>query len=162
RSSRSSQSQSRRGALSARDGDGERRQYGRRRDRVRNVPEALADRSERRDREVARRSAQEVVLDSIALQSRLSRVRETIARAASRAQRDPATVRLIAVSKTFPADYVRAAAASGQIDFGENKVQEGLAKKAETSDLALRWHLIGHLQSNKVKQAVGFEAIHSV
>jgi PLP dependent protein len=102
------------------------------------------------------------VFDSVALESRLSSVRARIARAASRAKRDPATVRLIAVSKTFSSDYVRAAAVAGQLDFGENKVQEGLAKIAQTSDLPLRWHLIGHLQSNKVKQAVAFHAIDSI
>jgi len=102
------------------------------------------------------------VVDSIALGSRLSSVRERIARAASRAKRDPAAVRLIAVSKTFSADHIRAAADAGQLDFGENKVQEGLAKIAQTSDLPLRWHLIGHLQSNKVKQAVAFHAIDSI
>jgi pyridoxal phosphate enzyme (YggS family) len=102
------------------------------------------------------------VIDSIALGSRLSSVRERIARAASRAKRDPAAVRLIAVSKTFSADHIRAVADAGQLDFGENKVQEGLAKIARTSDLPLRWHLIGHLQSNKVKQAVAFHAIDSI
>jgi PLP dependent protein len=102
------------------------------------------------------------VFDSVALGSRLSSVRERTARAASRAKRDPAAVRLIAVSKTFPSDYVRAAADAGQLDFGENKVQEGLAKIAQTADLPLRWHLIGHLQSNKVKQAVAFHAIDSI
>ena len=102
------------------------------------------------------------MIDSIALGSRLSSVRERIARAASRAKRDPAAVRLIAVSKTFSADHIRAAADAGQLDFGENKVQEGLAKIAQTSDLPLRWHLIGHLQSNKVKQAVAFHAIDSI
>jgi pyridoxal phosphate enzyme (YggS family) len=102
------------------------------------------------------------VFDSVALQSRRSRVRETNARAASRAKRDPATVRLIAVSKTFSADHVRAAADLGQLDFGENKVQEGLDKIAHTADLPLRWHLIGHLQSNKARQAATFSSIHSV
>ena len=102
------------------------------------------------------------MVDSIALQSRLSHVRERIARAASRAKRDPASIRLIAVSKTFSSDHVRAAADAGQVDFGENKVQEGLEKIAQTSGNALRWHLIGHLQSNKAKQAVRFDAIHSI
>lgn len=102
------------------------------------------------------------MLDSSAVESRLSDVRERIARAASRAKRDPASIRLVAVSKTFPPEYVRAAAAAGQVDFGENKVQEGLSKMAETSDLRLRWHLIGHLQSNKAKQAVAFQAIQSI
>jgi PLP dependent protein len=102
------------------------------------------------------------VLDFVALQSRLSGVRERIARAAGRAKRDPASVRLVAVSKTFSVEHVRAAAECGQVDFGENKVQEGLAKLTAISDLPLRWHLIGHLQSNKAKQAIRFDAIHSV
>jgi pyridoxal phosphate enzyme (YggS family) len=92
----------------------------------------------------------------------LADVRARIARAADRAGRDPATIRLIAVSKTFPAAAVRAAAAAGQIDFGENKVQEALAKMDETADLSLRWHLIGHLQSNKAKKAARFDLVHSV
>jgi hypothetical protein len=90
-------------------------------------------------------------------------VRARIARAADRAGRDPASIRLIAVSKTFDADHVRIAAGEGQIDFGENKVQEGLLKMDRTSDLPLRWHLIGHLQSNKAKKAgARFYAVHSV
>jgi pyridoxal phosphate enzyme (YggS family) len=97
-----------------------------------------------------------------ALRARLADVRARIARAAGRAGRDPAAVRLIAVSKTFPAENVRAAAAAGQIDFGENKVQEALLKMDATADLPLRWHLIGHLQSNKAKKAVRFDAVHSI
>ncbi|HXD72425.1 MAG TPA: YggS family pyridoxal phosphate-dependent enzyme [Vicinamibacterales bacterium] len=90
-------------------------------------------------------------------------VRDRIARAADRARRNPSSVRLIAVSKTFGADAVRAAAAEGQIDFGENKVQEAQTKRAETRDLTIVWHLIGHLQSNKAKKAVAeFDVIHSV
>ena len=95
-------------------------------------------------------------------QARLADVRARIARAAGRAGRDPASVRLIAVSKTFPAEAVRAAAAAGQIDFGENKVQEALRKMEQTADLHLHWHLIGHLQSNKAKKAAAFDAIHSI
>src|SRR6185312_3128100 len=95
--------------------------------------------------------------------SRLADVRDRIARAADRARRNPSSVRLIAVSKTFGADAVRAAAAEGQIDFGENKVQEAQTKRAETRDLTIVWHLIGHLQSNKAKKAVAeFDVIHSV
>ncbi|MGH9159397.1 MAG: YggS family pyridoxal phosphate-dependent enzyme, partial [Vicinamibacteraceae bacterium] len=71
-------------------------------------------------------------------------------------------VRLIAVSKTFAPEDVRAAAAAGQRDFGENKVQEALEKIDGTRDLDLRWHLIGHLQSNKVKKAPAFAYIHVV
>ena len=94
--------------------------------------------------------------------ARLADVRARIARAADRAGRDPSSIALIAVSKTFPADAVRAAAAAGQIDFGENKVQEALPKMDATSDLSVRWHLIGHLQSNKAKKAGRFDTIHSI
>jgi pyridoxal phosphate enzyme (YggS family) len=96
------------------------------------------------------------------LRTRLAEVRARIARAAGRAQRDPASIRLIAVSKTFPVDDVRAAADLGQIDFGENKVQEALAKMDQTADLPLRWHLVGHLQSNKANKAGRFDVVHSV
>jgi pyridoxal phosphate enzyme (YggS family) len=102
------------------------------------------------------------VIDSAALRARLADVRARIERAAGRAGRDPKSIRLVAVSKTFPADAVRAAADAGQIDFGENKVQEALQKIEETRDLAIRWHLIGHLQSNKVKKVGRFDVIHSI
>ena len=101
--------------------------------------------------------------DRPGIAARLNGVRERIARAASRAGRDPATVRLVAVSKTFAADHVREAARAGQIDFGENKVQEALDKIPRLSDLPLRWHLIGHLQSNKARKAGSlFDVIQSV
>ena len=102
------------------------------------------------------------MIDASALRTRLADVRARIERAAGRAGRDPASVRLIAISKTFPADAVRAAADAGQIDFGENKVQEALEKIERTSDLPLRWHLVGHLQSNKAKKAGRFHVIHSI
>ena len=93
----------------------------------------------------------------------LQSVRSRIDAAARRAGRDPSDVQLVAVSKTFGADYVRAAWAAGQRDFGENKVQEALQKIGETADMEIRWHLIGHLQSNKAKKAVApFACIHSV
>ena len=93
----------------------------------------------------------------------LEAVNARIHAAARRAGRDPATVTLIAVSKTFDADCVRAAWQAGQRDFGENKVQEGEQKAAATRDLeGARWHLIGHLQSNKAKKTAGFAAIHSI
>jgi len=93
----------------------------------------------------------------------LQSVRSRIDAAARRAGRDPSDVQLIAVSKTFGADHVRAAWAAGQRDFGENKVQEALQKIGETADMEIRWHLIGHLQSNKAKKAVvPFACIHSV
>jgi hypothetical protein len=95
--------------------------------------------------------------------ARLAEVREHIATAAARAGRDPSRIKLIAVSKTFGADVVRDAAAAGQIDFGENKVQEGQAKRAATRDLKIVWHFIGHLQSNKAKKAAAeFDVIHSI
>ena len=94
---------------------------------------------------------------------RLARVRERIANAAGRAGRQAGDVRLIAVSKTHPIDAVRAAADAGQLDFGENKVQEALQKIAQSTDNRLRWHLIGHLQSNKAKKAASeVSAIHSI
>jgi PLP dependent protein len=100
-------------------------------------------------------------LDSI--RANLTAIRERIAAAASAAGRQPDDVRLVAVSKTFSADHVRAAYAAGQRDFGENKVQEALQKIGETADLEIRWHLIGHLQSNKAKKAApAFAAIHVV
>jgi PLP dependent protein len=102
------------------------------------------------------------VSDSSALEARLADVRARIARAAGRAGRDPASVTLVAVSKTFPADAVRAAAGAGQIDFGENKVQEALQKMDATAGLPIRWHLVGHLQSNKAKRAGRFDVIHSI
>jgi pyridoxal phosphate enzyme (YggS family) len=102
------------------------------------------------------------VFDSSALRSRLSGVRDRIARAAGRAGRDPASITLVAVSKTFSSDHVRAIADTGQLDFGENKVQEGLVKMEQTADLNLRWHLVGHLQSNKTKRAARFHVIHSI
>jgi len=101
--------------------------------------------------------------DPAALRARLADVRDRIARAAGRAGRDPATIRLVAISKTFSADHVRAAADCGQLDFGENKLQEALEKMDRTADLPLRWHLVGHLQSNKAKKAGGtFDEVHSV
>lgn len=93
----------------------------------------------------------------------LASVRSRIDQAARRVGRDPSDILLIAVSKTFPADRVRAAWAAGQRDFGENKVQEALQKISDTADKEIRWHLIGHLQSNKVrKAATGFQCIQSV
>jgi pyridoxal phosphate enzyme (YggS family) len=95
---------------------------------------------------------------------RVAAVRERIARAADRASRPAEAVRLVAISKTFPAEAVRAAFAAGVRDFGENRVQEAEPKIAELADLAgLRWHLVGHLQSNKARRAAPlFDTVHSV
>ena len=91
---------------------------------------------------------------------RLARVRERIADAAGRSGRHPGDIRLIAVSKNHPLDAIRAAAEAGQVDFGENKVQEALQKITQSSDTRLRWHLVGHLQSNKARKAAG--AVHYI
>jgi pyridoxal phosphate enzyme (YggS family) len=94
---------------------------------------------------------------------RLSSIRERIAAAAASAGRDASSVRLVAVSKTFPIEAVRDAYAAGQRDFGENKVQEALEKIASSADLPIRWHLLGHLQSNKARKAgASFTTIHSL
>jgi len=86
-----------------------------------------------------------------------------MAAAAGTAGRDPSSIRLVAVSKTFPAEAVRAAHAAGQRDFGENRVQEGLQKIGETTDLTIRWHLLGHLQTNKARKAgPAFAMVQSV
>ena len=84
-----------------------------------------------------------------------------MADAAARSGRRPEDIRLIAVSKTHSIDAVRAAADAGQQDFGENKVQEAL-EKIEASAGRYRWHLIGHLQSNKAKKAPAFDCVHSI
>jgi len=94
---------------------------------------------------------------------RLNGVRDRIADVARRAGRLPASVRLVAVSKTFPLEAIRAASQSGQLDFGENKIQEAQAKILAAGSLPLRWHFIGHLQSNKARKAGAlFDVIHSI
>jgi len=93
----------------------------------------------------------------------LAAVRARLERAARAAGRSPSGVRLVAVSKTFPIESIRDAAAAGQIDFGENRVQEALQKIDAAADLKIRWHLIGHLQSNKARRAAtAFQSIHSI
>lgn len=97
------------------------------------------------------------------LAHRLDHVRRRLAAAAARAGRAEGDVRLVAVSKTHPIDAIREAAAAGQVDFGENRVQEGLEKIEQGRDLGLRWHLIGHLQANKARRAaLAFAVIHSI
>lgn len=85
--------------------------------------------------------------------SNLARVRERVARAAERAGRRAEEVTIIAVSKTFPAEAIRAAYEAGLRHFGENRVQEWESKRAAVSQLDAIWHLIGHLQSNKSRRA---------
>ncbi len=93
----------------------------------------------------------------------MAQVRERIAAACGRSGRAPEEVKLLAISKTFPAEDIRAAYDEGLRDFGENRVQEAAAKRLELSDLEITWHLVGHLQSNKAKAARElFEWVHSV
>jgi len=101
-------------------------------------------------------------IDEIA--ARLTTVRERIASAARRAARDPAAVRLVVASKTQPPEAIRAAYAAGAREFGENYVQEAAAKQDALANLKeLRWHLIGHLQTNKARDAANrFALIHSL
>ncbi len=96
------------------------------------------------------------------IRARLADVRARITRAAEAAGRDPSDIRLVAVSKTFGAEYVEAAAAAGQLEFGENRVQEA-AEKIDRVAAPARWHLVGHLQSNKARRAASlFACIQSV
>src|SRR3954470_8752165 len=94
------------------------------------------------------------------LPERLAAVRETIERARQRGGRGQ-EVRIVAVTKTYGPDAPMAAWRAGLYDVGENRVQEAVTKMAlvETN---LRWHLIGHLQRNKVKQLDGFQLVHSM
>jgi pyridoxal phosphate enzyme (YggS family) len=97
------------------------------------------------------------------LAERIAEVAESIESAARAAVRIPAEVRLIAVSKTHPADAIREAISCGVSAFGENKVQEAESKIGEIGRDSAEWHLIGHLQSNKARKAVLlFDVIHSV
>ncbi len=93
----------------------------------------------------------------------LHQVRAQIDRACARHGRDPSAVSLLAVSKTFGADAVRAAAATGQRDFGENYIQEAVDKMPLLADLPLTWHCIGPIQSNKTRLvAEYFDWAHSI
>lgn len=93
----------------------------------------------------------------------LKQVSDLLAISSAAAARDPATVTLLAVSKKQPLDAILEAAATGQRDFGENFVQEALAKIHETADLDLTWHFIGHLQSNKTRDvAKNFDWVHTI
>jgi pyridoxal phosphate enzyme (YggS family) len=99
----------------------------------------------------------------VPIADRLTEVRARIVRAARSAGRDPSSVRLVAVSKTFPLTAIREAYQAGQRDFGENRVQEALDKIGAATDLSIRWHLLGHLQSNKARRAApAFATIQSV
>ena len=96
------------------------------------------------------------------IEERLRDVRSRIAGAAERAGRDANDITLIAVSKTFPSHVIAEALDSGIVDLGENRAQE-LKEKAAVLGPRPRWHFIGHLQTNKVRQVVGIASvIHSV
>jgi PLP dependent protein len=97
------------------------------------------------------------------LEDNVRAVRARIAAAARAAGRDPDSIALLAVSKTWPAADVRGLAALGQREFGENRAQELLAKAAELTDVPLRWHFIGQLQRNKAAAVARLGAVvHSV
>lgn len=101
--------------------------------------------------------------DTYSLQRRLADVRARMSSAAKRAGRKSDDVQLIAVSKTHPSEFLRDAIAAGVTDLGENRVQEADEKSDEVGRAAARWHLIGHLQSNKARRAVQlFDVIHSL
>jgi hypothetical protein len=94
---------------------------------------------------------------------RLQQVREQIASAVARAHRQMEEVTLVAVSKTHPPEMIREALEAGLTDFGENRVQEAEDKVPRVGRHKARWHLIGHLQSNKARRAVElFDVIHSL
>jgi PLP dependent protein len=96
------------------------------------------------------------------IRERLARVREQIARAAECAGRSAEDIILIAVSKTFDSTTIQKAVDAGASELGENRVQEAFAKAGQVKG-DVRWHLIGHLQSNKARQAVEtFDVIHTV
>ena len=98
---------------------------------------------------------------SIALN--IAKLQQRIAVAAKKYQRDGHSVQLMAVTKTRSAEMVRKAAASGITDIGENYLQEALDKQAQLTDLALHWHFIGPIQSNKTRAiAEHFDWVHSV
>jgi hypothetical protein len=93
----------------------------------------------------------------------VSHIRDRIHRAAITAGRDPATVTLVAVSKTQPAESIRRAATAGVTDFGENYLKEALPKMDALAELPLRWHFIGGIQSNKTRPiAQRFDWVHSI
>ncbi len=93
----------------------------------------------------------------------LRKIRDLLADSANQAERDPASVRLLAVSKKQPLEKVLEACAAGQREFGENLVAEGVAKIEKTTAPGLVWHFIGHLQSNKTRAvAEHFDWVHSI
>ena len=107
------------------------------------------------------------MMDDSALRERYHSVLERLGEAIARAGRKPEEVRLIAVSKLHPAEDVACVAAAGQVDFGENYVQEALQKRqdlvAQPQCRDIRWHMIGHVQSRKAAQVAGaFALVHTL
>ena len=97
------------------------------------------------------------------IRANLQAVRARIEAACAKADRDPAEVSLIAVTKTHPADDVRILSSLGVTDVGENRDQEAAPKAAETADLDLTWHFVGQLQTNKAKSVASYaDVVHSV
>ena len=97
------------------------------------------------------------------MKNRLERVKERIKETAIACKRPTASIRLVAVSKTMPAEVVREAIEAGVTDLGENYIQEAKEKVNALATYPVTWHFIGHLQSNKAKYAVRlFDLIHSV
>lgn len=103
-------------------------------------------------------------MDTATLRKNLEQVQERIAGAASRVGRSPEEITLVAVTKRHPPELVQAAYELGLRDIGENRVYEALEKQEALSDLAdLRWHMVGHIQRRKARDAVGrFRLIHSL
>ena len=100
--------------------------------------------------------------DALMIAEALRAVEERITRAATRAGRDPQSVTLVAVSKTVDAPRVYAAYLNGVRNFGENRVEEGVPKQSDLPD-DIAWHMIGHIQSRKVRDVVGhFALVHSI
>src|SRR5215831_11272029 len=98
----------------------------------------------------------------VSIAENLERVREQIARATAKSGRSPDDIELVAITKTHSTEKVREAIEAGQTLFGESRVQEARAKVPELPS-NIRWHFVGHLQKNKVRQALPlFEIIHSV
>jgi len=129
-------------------------------------PPALPERdpAQRGDEaEIVHAKIRAVGIDTAQIEANLARIRERVERAASRAGRSAGEITIVAVSKTFPAEAIRAAYSLGLRHFGENRVQEFETKHPALDGLDATWHLIGHLQSNKARRAVQlFGAVDSV
>ena len=97
-----------------------------------------------------------------AFASNLGQIQDTIRRHAEKVGRDPSDVRIVAVTKTFSVERIHEAIAAGLRRFGENRVQEALPKIAELSGENCEWHLIGHLQTNKVRLVDSFSVVQSI